>query len=189
MMLKMVHPIKKFVSQTTKIYYLTYFWQNEKGFSLFSVLIATSIFLTLSMLWVSYLALTVKVWYIANDNLFLCDAGRYMQGVIEKDIGYESTLIKIRKDTKGFPVLECQSLNGNKVITIFKEDVRLLKKIKTGKGTGSNALYINGCNVEDWQVERIDSKNLRISFLLKRKEKQRLFKQIVHCYNGEITNA
>jgi len=143
--------------------------------------------MTLLVLWASYLALTAKTWVKLHDEIILCDASRFMQGIIEKDIGYESTQIKIRKDIKGYPIIECQTVYGNKTITFTKEDVRLIKKIKSGNGTGSNALYINGCNVEEWNVRRVDSKNISISFWLRKNQTKRLFKQLVHCYNGEVT--
>ena len=186
-MFKLVHHIENFAFQTTKNYCSICIWQTEKGFFLYSVLIATSIFMTLAMLWASYMALTVKTWFQVYNEMVLCDAGKYIQGVLEKDLGYESTLINVRKDSRNLHMLECQNVYGNKTITIYMEDVRLLKKIKTGNGTGTNTLYINGCNVEDWSVEALDTKNLRISFCLKKNECKKFFQQIVYCYNGEVT--
>lgn len=111
-----------------------------------------------------------------------------MQGIVEKDVGYESTQITIRKDTKGFALLECKNISGNKTITICIEDVRLIKKIKSGNGTGSNALYVNDCIVEEWNVEQVDTKNVKVSFWLKKNANRKFFKQIIHCYNGEVIN-
>lgn len=185
-MLKTIHLIRNFVFRTIKKYSLIYLLHTEKGFSLASLLIATGIFMTLAMLWASYLALTVKTYTKLHNEMTVCDAGRFMQGIIEKDVGYESKKIVIRKDLNGSSVIESQTIDGNKTITISKEDVRLIKKIKSGNGTGSNALYINGCNVEEWYVEQIDNKKIKVSFWLKKNNTRRFFSQIIHCYNGEV---
>lgn len=181
------HHIKKYASPTKKRFSLISLLHIEKGYFLASLLISTGIFVTLIMLWASYMALTAKTWIKLHEEMVLCDASRFMQGIIEKDIGYESTKITIRKDIKGYPILECKTIYGNKTITISKEDIRLIKKVKSGNGIGSNALYINGCSVETWNVKRVDSKNIIISFELKKNQTKRLFKQLVHCYNGEVT--
>ena len=109
-----------------------------------------------------------------------------MQGVLEKDMGYESARINLRKDSKGMIALESQTIYGNRTITMAVEDVRLLKKTKTTKGTASNPLYINGCNLEGWGAEQIDSKNLRVSFWLQKNNSRKFFEQVIHCYNGQV---
>ena len=109
-----------------------------------------------------------------------------MQGVLEKDMGYESARINLRRDSKGMITLESQTIYGNRTITMAVEDVRLLKKTKTTKGTASNPLYINGWNLEGWGAEQIDSKNLRVSFWLQKNNSRKFFEQVIHCYNGQV---
>lgn len=186
-MFKIIHLIRNYVSQTIKKHSLIYLLRIEKGFSLCSLLIATGIFMTLTMLWASYLALTVKTCIKLHNEMTVCDAGRFMQGIIEKDVSYESKKTVIRKDINGSSVIEIRTIDGNKTITISKEDVRLIKKIKSGNGTGSNALYINGCNVEEWNVRQIDNKKIKVSFWLEKNDTRIFFSQVIHCYNGEVT--
>ena len=107
-----------------------------------------------------------------------------MQGVLEKQLAYNATAIRIRADGN----LELDTVEGNKKLLIYYRNGGLYLQTTTGNGTGTNPLFITGVEVKDWEAEKVSAQRLRIKFTLQREQRERSFVQLLTCCNGEISH-
>ena len=118
------------------------------------------------------------------SQLELAQAGSYMQGVLEKQLCYNATAVRIRADGN----LELDTIEGNKKLVVYYRSKGLYLQTTTGAGTGTNPLYLTGIDVSAWRAEKISGRQLRIDFALQGQGVERRFVQLVTCCNGEITD-
>ena len=107
-----------------------------------------------------------------------------MQGVLEKQLSYNATAIRIRSGGN----LELDTVEGNKKLLIYYRNGGLYLQTTTGNGTGTNPLFITGVEVKDWEVEKVSAQRLRIKFTLQGEQHERSFVQLLTCCNGEISH-
>ncbi|MGM9569778.1 MAG: hypothetical protein ACI3XC_06840, partial [Phascolarctobacterium sp.] len=128
---------------------------------------------------------TALSWQRLQGELALQQASGYMQGLLERHVSYNATAVRI-KSTQD---LELDTILGNKKLLLYCRSGGLYLQTTTGNGKGTNPLFMADVAVSDWQVTKLSDTCLRISFTLAGPQGlARHCEQILHCYNGEITD-
>ncbi|MDY2637844.1 MAG: hypothetical protein SOV56_07950 [Phascolarctobacterium sp.] len=157
---------------------------KQRGFMLMEYVVSLAIGGALAALVCTGLGRTTLSWQRLVSQLELAQAGSYMQGVLEKQLCYNATAVRIRADGN----LELDTIEGNKKLVVYYRSKGLYLQTTTGAGTGTNPLYLTGIDVSAWRAEKISGRQLRIDFVLQGQGVERRFVQLVTCCNGEITD-
>lgn len=128
-----------------------------------------------------------KGWLKIQRDLDMQDAGNYMLAVLERELGYESALIRLKKNFNGRIRIETDTVNGSRKMSFTCDGSALYKKTTTSKGSGSNPVFIPGISIVDWQVKAVGERLLLISFILDCKGRRQEFSRLIFCNNGVVT--
>ena len=158
--------------------------RSKRGVLLVDYVMSVAVGAMLAALVCAGLGRTAISWQRLLGQLELAQAGSYMQGVLEKQLAYNATAIRIRSDGN----LELDTVEGNKKLLIYYHNSGLYLQTTTGNGTGTNPLFITGVEVKDWEAEKVSAQRLRIKFTLQREQRERSFVQLLTCCNGEISH-
>ncbi|MGM9528683.1 MAG: hypothetical protein ACI3XH_01595 [Phascolarctobacterium sp.] len=159
-------------------------FRKQQGFMLLEYVASLAIGAALAALVCTGLGRTALSWQRLVSQLELAQAGSYMQGVLEKQLCYNATAIRLRADGS----LELDTIEGNKKLVVYYRSKGLYLQTTTGAGTGTNPLYLTGIDVSAWRAEKISNRQLRIAFALQGQGGERRFEQLVTCCNGEVTD-
>ena len=158
--------------------------RSKRGVLLVDYVMSVAVGAMLAALVCAGLGRTAISWQRLLGQLELAQTGGYMQGVLEKQLSYNATAIRIRSDGN----LELDTVEGNKKLLIYYRNGGLYLQTTTGNGTGTNPLFITGVEVKDWEAEKVSAQRLRIKFTLQREHRERSFVQLLTCCNGEISH-
>ena len=158
--------------------------RSKRGVLLVDYVMSVAVGAMLAALVCAGLGRTAISWQRLLGQLELAQAGSYMQGILEKQLSYNATAIRIRSDGN----LELDTVEGNKKLLIYYRNGGLYLQTTTGNGTGTNPLFITGVEVKDWEAEKVSAQRLRIKFTLQREQRERSFVQMLTCCNGEISH-
>ncbi len=164
-------------------------WQllkNEHGFFLLDILIGLCIAAVLGIMICTATGRLRQNWEIINRQNDFRDTGRYILGMLEKELGYESVAVDIYREVDGDMAIRCKNHCGNKTVSFLRKGNYLYKKTITGKGIGTNPLYIKNFYLGNWQVIKVSEKQLLISFFLEKKRENYFFCQLFYCSNGVV---
>ncbi len=159
---------------------------KERGFLLLELQITAALAALLVMLCYQDFCLLLTGWQHLRTDMYLRDAGRYMQSVLAKDLGYEASELTLRSDSKGIRKHISATNYAGKTFTYTLERNGLYKQTKTITTTGKNPLFVPDCKVTDWQVERLGEKIVLVQFTLAKDGRQQFFEQYLHCLNGRV---
>ncbi|MGM9582986.1 MAG: hypothetical protein ACI3WU_04640 [Phascolarctobacterium sp.] len=157
---------------------------SKRGVLLVDYVLSLAVGAILAAILCTGLGRTAISWQRLLGRLELAQAGRYMQGVLERQLAYNATAIKIRADGS----LELDTIDGNKKLLIYHSKGGLYVQTTTGNGTGTNPLFIAGVEVKAWEAERISDQRLRIKFSLQGERCEGSFSQLLTCCNGEVSH-
>ena len=158
--------------------------RSKRGVLLVDYVMSVAVGAMLAALVCAGIGRTAISWQRLLGQLELAQAGIYMQGILEKQLSYNATAIRIRSDGN----LELDTVEGNKKLLIYYRNGGLYLQTTTGNGTGTNPLFITGVEVKDWEAEKVSAQRLRIKFTLQREQRERSFVQLLTCCNGEISH-
>lgn len=162
-------------------------WQvylKQRGFVLLEYVVSLAMGGLLAALVCTGLGRAALSWQHLVSQLELLQAGSYMQGVLERQLCYNATAVRLRADGN----LELDTIEANKRLVVYYRNKGLYLQTTTGIGTGTNPLFITGIDVDAWRVERVSERQLRIGFTLQGQDREQRFEQLVTCLNGEITD-
>lgn len=158
----------------------------EQGFFLTELLVSAAILALVAAAFYQEAANLLGSWHKMQSDMELNSSARYMQSVLEKDIGYESRLVTIGSDKQGKPQITCQTIYGGRSYIFSNESSGLYKQTKTTGTPGKNPLFNVNCPVTGWQVHRLADDAVQISITLQNNGRQRSFTQVVRCLNGRV---
>ncbi len=162
------------------------YYKKQQGYLLLELQITIAITVLLSLLCYKDFCLLLQGWQHLRTDMYLRDAGRYMQSILAKDLGYEGKLLTLTTDAKGDCKIICATNYAGKTFTYTLERNGLYKQTKTITTTGKNPLFIPDCQVVEWQAEKLDVKRFYLQFTLAKNGRQRIFTQYIHCLNGTV---
>ena len=162
---------------------------GQRGFLLLEYVFSLAAGAVLAALVCTGLGRTALSWQRLQEQLVLQQAGGYMQSLLERQLGYNATAVRIQSTGD----LELDTIMGNKKLLLYCRNGGLYLQTTTGNGKGTNPLFMAGMEVSQWQATKLSGNSLRISFTLtnaqgglRSKGAQRQWEQIYYCYNGEV---
>ena len=162
---------------------------NQKGYLLVELQISMLIItILLGALFVS-LRQVLGSWKNMLIDAQLYDAGRYMQVFLEKEIGYQGQRISIDYlEPLGTRRIVVQTIRHNTYYNYFWKRAKkgLYRETSTIDSSGTNPLFIPGCDVIDWDVEKVADDSMVINFTLEKEGRKKKFTQLIVCANGEV---
>ncbi len=161
-------------------------YKKQYGFVLLELQITIAIIAILTLVCYQDFCLLLQGWQRLRTDMYLQNAGRYMQSVLAKDLGYEGNLLTLTTDAKGDCKIICTTNHAGKTFTYTLERNGLYKQTKTITTTGKNPLFIPDCQVIEWQAVKLDEKRINLQFTLAKNERQQIFTQHIHCLNGTV---
>lgn len=180
-----------------RIYSISF--RRHKGFLLTEVLAGLMIVSMVVLLSGSNILTIFTGWRRMQIDGELLDAGRYMLTKIERHLTLEATIVTV---TGNF-VIDCQTEYPDKSTLIFigseydylikdnpeYEPRGLFLNTTTTEGPGTNPLFIRDCMVSNWYVERINDKEILVSFTLNKDSRTKDFVRLFYCVNGVVENG
>jgi len=162
-------------------------FRRHKGFLLTEVFLGLAIVSIVILLYGRTLLSIFGGWQKMQTDGELLDAGRYMMTKIERYLALESTSITITNQK----IIECLTEYGNKKTKIYlsSNNGGLYMQVDTLEGVGANPLFIRDCNISKWQAERIDDRQILVSFTLSKKNRSKDFVRLFYCVNGVVQNG
>lgn len=159
--------------------------RQQKGFVLLEYVFSLAVGALLAVVLCSGLQRAMSSWQYLEEQIQLQQAGSYMQGLLEKNLAYNATAITINK----LGNLEMETIFGNKKLLVYTNNQGLYLRTTTKNGSGSNPLFLPDYPLTEWQVQKLSDTALRISFRLEGQRSQATFSQLIHCYNGVVTDG
>lgn len=173
---------------TAALYAVSCFLKNRndkyrRGFLLAEMQLGLAASALLTMLVGNSLLFMLHTGKKVQTDIQLQESGRYMLGMLEKDIGYESASVALQQDGSA---IKCRTTAGRKNFSFYREGHALYKSTSTGNGTGKNPLYLPDCAVTEWRVEKLHEKMLLVTLTLEKEGRQRTFQRLIYCVNGQV---
>lgn len=160
----------------------------SKGFFIVQLQLGVAVLALLTAFLYKDFTTVLNGLYKVNTDIQLYEAARYMLADLEKDLAYESTVVTIRKDSRGNKVLQCQTIYAGKQYIYTYENNGLYKQTDTLLTKGKNPLFIPACQVQQWQVRRLADSVLEIKFVLVREGRVKNFTQTIRLLNGVVVD-
>lgn len=127
-------------------------------------------------------------WERLTTQTSIYDVSHYMFSILEKNVGYEASLISISKDQKHKDKLICQTNQGNLTYTFSLENQYIYKTTKKANTSGKNPLYVSDCLIDDWKLAKLDDNLLLIELTLHKNNRRESLTKVIKCLNGSIIN-
>lgn len=158
--------------------------KRNRGFVLLDLLLALAVSAMIAIVCSLGIVRLASAWQYLVTTIRLEEAGRHILGIIEKDLGYRA--LEVELDASGKSI-NMQTFWGNKKILIKNEGKTLYTYTTTSNGTGKNPLFLEYATIENWQVKRVNSQAVLLSFVLKLDGRTRGFSKLIPCYNSEVS--
>lgn len=126
------------------------------------------------------------IWNKLTSQTTLFDVGHYTMEILEKNIVYDAKLVTISLDTKNVPQLICQTVKGDLIYTFTYDNQRIYKTISKSGSSGTNPLYVSDCKVINWQLRKINERQLLVEIILRYNMTEKKISRLFYCLNGQV---
>lgn len=167
-------------------YYQSHSQNKQAGFLLLEFVFSFIITISLMLLVFKSIEHILPSWNKLTVQTNLYDVSHYIFGILEKNIGYEATIVSITKDTKNNAKLTCQTNQGNLSYVFSLENNYIYKTTKKANTSGKNPLYVSDCLVEDWKLFPINENTLLVELTLHKDNRSETSTKVISCINGRI---
>ncbi len=156
---------------------------KQKGWILEEVVVVTALCSILGI------ALTMAVIRFAATfqslatQIQLQEAGHYIMTNLNHDWGYLATSVDITDEQR----IVCTTIYGRRKLVHKLELGKLYRVTRTGNGTGTNPIFLEGYTLENWQVLKASERSILVQFDLCKDSYRNSFRQLIFCVNGEVT--
>lgn len=157
---------------------------KQQGFLLTELVCSLALAVMLAAMVTAGLGNIINGWQYLREQIQLQQAGYYMQSILEKNLSYNAVAINIKDKQE----IAYTTILGNKSALFYCNKQGLYLRTASGSGVGTNPVFLPSYTVQQWQIRKVNSQQLYVSFCLQGKYGRRFFEQLLICCNGEIKN-